>query len=239
MEIFPAIDLLDAQVVRLLQGNYDDKTVYNNNVDFVADGFIASGAKNLHLVDLNGARSGKTTNIDAIKKLCKKGLFIELGGGIRNEDNIKAMLDVGVNRVILGTVAAKDPNFVEAMVQKYGDAIAVGVDAKNGMVAVSGWEQVTQISSIDFCKDMHKRGVNTIIYTDISKDGTLTGTNMEAYKELNKIKGLNIVASGGISFMHEIDELSQMGVYGAILGKALYENKIDLKTAIERAKRVC
>ncbi|NMD38808.1 MAG: 1-(5-phosphoribosyl)-5-[(5-phosphoribosylamino)methylideneamino]imidazole-4-carboxamide isomerase [Christensenellaceae bacterium] len=239
MQIFPAIDLLDGQVVRLYKGNYDDKTVYNNDVGYVADQFIAKGAKNLHLVDLNGARSGQTTNMEAIKILCKKGLFIELGGGIRNEDNIKAMLDLGINRVILGTVAAKNPSFVESMVQKYGEAIAVGIDAKKGMVAVSGWEQVTQLSSIDFCKDMFNMGVKTIIYTDISKDGTLTGTNMEAYKQLNTIKGLNIVASGGISFIEEIDELSRMGIYGAILGKALYENKLDLKTAIERAKRIC
>ena len=239
MEIFPAIDLLDSQAVRLIQGKYDQKTVYSSDIGLLADEFISKGAKNLHVVDLNGARSGKTTNIDSIEKLCKKNIFIQLGGGIRTEDNIASMLDIGVDRVILGTVAAKNPNFVEAMAKKYGAAIAVGVDAKDEVVAVNGWEQLTQLNSVDFCRNMYNVGIKTIIYTDIGRDGMLTGTNMAVYKQLNKIKGLDIIASGGISFIQEIEELANMGIYAAILGKALYENKIDLKQAIERAKLLC
>ena len=239
MEIFPAIDLLDSQAVRLIQGKYDQKTVYSSDIGLLADEFISKGAKNLHVVDLNGARSGKTTNIDSIEKLCKKNIFIQLGGGIRTEDNIASMLDIGVDRVILGTVAAKNPNFVEAMAKKNGAAIAVGVDAKDEVVAVNGWEQLTQLNSVDFCRNMYNVGIKTIIYTDIGRDGMLTGTNMAVYKQLNKIKGLDIIASGGISFIQEIEELANMGIYAAILGKALYENKIDLKQAIERAKLLC
>lgn len=236
MNIFPAIDLLDNSVVRLVQGDYNNKTVYTNDAEQIIDSYLQCGAEFLHLVDLNGARTGEKVNTKIIEKLCKKPIFVEVGGGIRNEDSVKQMLDIGVKRVILGTAAAKNPDLIQNLVSKYGSAIAVGVDTKDGIVAVSGWESLTNINSIAFCKLMHKFGVETIIYTDISKDGMLQGTNMDAYNELAKIEGLNIVASGGISFEHEITQLKSIGIYGAILGKALFENKIDLAKAIKLAR---
>lgn len=236
MEIFPAIDIRNAKVVRLTKGDYDVMKVYRDDPCEVADEFISAGAKNLHVVDLDGARDGSLANFDSIKALASKKLFIEVGGGIRNMERIEGYLNLGVGRVILGTAAVRNFDFVKQAVKEFGDAVAVGVDAKDGMVAVSGWEEVTEIPSFDFCKKVKDAGVKTVIYTDISKDGAMSGTNLEAYRKLSEIKGLDIVASGGITFEDEIAKLRDMGTYGAILGKALYEGKLDLKRALAIAK---
>lgn len=237
MELFPAIDIRGAKVVRLTKGDYDVMKVYRDSPIEVANEFLTAGAKNLHVVDLDGARDGSLANFDAIKELCSvKGLFIEVGGGIRNMERIEAYLKLGVGRVILGTAAVKNYSLVTAAVKEFGDAVAVGVDAKDGMVAVSGWEEVTTLPSFEFCEKLCFDGVKTVIYTDISKDGALSGTNLDAYKRLSQIKGLDIVASGGITFEDEIKALCDMGIYGAILGKALYEGRLDLKRALEIAK---
>ena len=237
MELFPAIDIRGAKVVRLTKGDYDVMKVYRDNPTEVAEEFLKAGANNLHVVDLDGARDGSLANFESIKALAStKGLFIEVGGGIRNMERIEGYLNLGVGRVILGTAAVKNYPFVEQAVKEFGDAIAVGVDAKEGMVAVSGWEEVTTTDSFEFCKRLRDTGVKTVIYTDISKDGAMSGTNLEVYKKLSEIKGLDIVASGGITFESEIETLRNMGTYGAILGKALYEGKLDLSRAIKIAK---
>jgi len=237
MEIFPAIDIRGAKVVRLTKGDYDVMKVYRDNPTEVAKEFLDAGASNLHVVDLDGARDGSLANFESIKALAStKGLFIEVGGGIRNIERIEGYLNLGVGRVILGTAAVKNYPFVVEAVKEFGDAVAVGVDAKDGMVAVSGWEEVTEIPSFEFCKKLRDTGVKTVIYTDISKDGAMSGTNLEAYKKLAEIKGLDIVASGGITFEEEIAALRDMNTYGAILGKALYEGKLDLKRALQIAK---
>ncbi len=237
MELFPAIDIRGAKVVRLTKGDYDQMKVYRDDPCEVAAEFLKAGAKNLHVVDLDGAREGTMANFESIRALANtEGLFIEVGGGIRTLERIEQYLALGVNRVILGTAAVRNFSFVEESVRLFGDAVAVGVDAKDGMVAVSGWEEVTSLPSFDFCEKVRDAGVKTVIYTDISKDGMLSGTNLDAYKRLAEIKGLNIVASGGITYYDEIRALADMGTYGAILGKALYEGKLDLKTALDTAK---
>lgn len=236
MDIFPAIDLRDGKVVRLSQGDYNRMDVYDDNPKKVAESFINMGAKFLHVVDLDGAKDGNTPNFQAVKEIASlDGLFIEIGGGIRNEERIKKYLDIGVSRVILGTVAVNDFKFVKEMAEKYGDKIAVGVDASNGMVAVNGWLEVTSVDSLEFCEKLRDGGIKTVIYTDIAKDGELSGTNLEVYKELVKISGLSVTASGGVSFMHEIGELKEIGVDAAIVGKAIYTNMLDLKEVINCA----
>ncbi len=233
MNIFPAIDLKDNKVVRLSQGDYDKVKVYGDDPKQVALDFLDNGVKNLHLVDLDGAKEGLPLNRETISKiLTVKGLFTQLGGGIRDENRIYDYLELGINRVILGTIALKNPKFIEDMVKKYGNAIAVGVDAKNENVAVSGWLESSTVNSFTFCEEMKNIGVSTIIYTDISKDGMLSGCNMEAYEKLCKFSGLNIIASGGISSIDELIKLKSIGCHGAIVGKALYEGKISLGEAI-------
>ena len=235
MKIFPAIDLRDGKAVRLFQGDYDQMTVYNENPVEVARSFKAAGAENLHVVDLDGARDGKLVNFHTIEAIVEEGgLFVEVGGGIRDEERIRQYLDLGVGRVILGTVAVTDFSFLQKMEAKYGEKIAVGVDAKDGFVAINGWKEITDIPGMEFCEKLRDIGVKTVIYTDISKDGGLQGTNMEAYNALAKIEGLSVVASGGISFLHEITALADK-VDGAILGKAIYTGALDLQEAIKAA----
>ncbi len=237
MEIFPAIDIRGGKVVRLTEGDYDRMTVYSDSPCEIAKEFISKGATNLHVVDLDGAKDGTTANFETIKALCEfKELFIEVGGGIRNLERVKNYIDLGVDRVIIGTAAVKNYPFVEEAVALYGDKIAVGVDAKDGKVAVSGWLEVTDVNSVDFCKKLRDTGVKTVIYTDISKDGTLTGTNLEIYKELAKIENLDIVASGGITFEEEIVELAKMNNYAAIVGKAIYSGKLSLERVLLLSK---
>lgn len=234
MEIFPAIDLKDGNVVRLLQGDFNKIDTYSTNPQEIYKNFISQNAKNLHIVDLDGAKEGTIQNYKTIESIVSNGeLFVQVGGGIRNEERIKTYLDLGVNRLILGTAAIQDPNFLNRMVQKYNDKIAVSVDARNNNVAINGWLQTTDINSFEFCEKLKDIGVSTIIYTDISKDGAMQGPNFMAYKKLVKIDNLNIIASGGISNLQDLQELRQIGTYGAIIGKALYNGNINLSTCLE------
>ena len=234
MQIFPAIDLSGGQVVRLYQGDYDKMTVYGADPCAVARDFIAAGAKYLHVVDLDGAKDGTLANFTSIAAIARQGgLYIEVGGGIRTEERIRQYLDLGVGRCILGTIAVKDFEFTARMAQKYGEAIAVGVDARDGFVAINGWKELSGETGIDFCRRLYDAGVKTVIYTDISRDGAEKGTNLELYRELAKIEGLNITASGGVSSLEELRELQRIGIHAAILGKALYTGRLDLKTVIE------
>jgi phosphoribosylformimino-5-aminoimidazole carboxamide ribotide isomerase len=237
MEIFPAIDLKEGQAVRLFQGDYDQMTVYSSSPLEVARGFKEKGATNLHIVDLDGAKDGKLVNFETIKAIVKDiNIFVQVGGGIRDEERVLQYLELGVGRVILGTIATQDFNFVVKMVEKYGDKIAVGVDVKDGFVAINGWKEMTDIQGMEFCRRLRDIGLKTVIYTDISKDGGMQGTNLEAYEKLAEIEGLDIVASGGISFEHELVTLKTNGTYAAILGKAIYTGAIDLEKAIKLAK---
>lgn len=237
MEIFPAIDIRNGNVVRLTEGDYNRMTVYGSSPLEMAETFIKKGAKNLHMVDLDGAKDGAPVNFDVIKSVAEIGkLFTEVGGGIREEKRIEDYLSLGVNRVILGTVAVRNFKFVEDSVKKYGDKIAVGVDARDGKVAVSGWLETTEIDSLDFCRKLRDAGVKTVIYTDISKDGTLSGTNLKIYEKLAEIKGLDVIASGGITFEDEIKKLASMNTYGAIVGKAVYAGKLDLERVLKIAE---
>ena len=237
MNIFPAIDIIDGKAVRLFKGDYNQKTVYNESPLSVAKEFESMGARYLHLVDLDGARTGDTPNFELISSIAQTtGLKIEIGGGIRSEEVIKKYLDAGVMRVILGTIAIENPSFTEEMVNKYGDAIAVGIDISDGFVATKGWTEISKVSCDEMFDRMEKIGVRTVICTDISKDGAMKGTNLELYKHLKAKYSIDIVASGGVSSMDDITKLTEMDMYGAILGKALYEGAIDLKKAIEVAK---
>ena len=237
MQIFPAIDLRGGQVVRLYQGDYDQETVYAADPCAVARGFLTAGARYLHVVDLDGARDGTLANFETIAALVRQGgLYIEVGGGIRTEERIRRYLDLGVDRCILGTIAVKDFAFTERMAKKYGEHIAVGVDARDGFVAVNGWKEISQERGVDFCRRLRDAGVKTVIYTDISRDGAEQGTNLDLYRELAGIEGLDITASGGVSSIEELRELQAIGTKAAILGKALYTGRLDLKTVIEEVE---
>lgn len=235
MKLFPAIDLRGGQAVRLYQGDYDQMTVYNPDPADQARAFAAAGAKYLHVVDLDGAKDDTTANLPAIARIAAESdLYIEVGGGIRDEERIRRYLDLGVSRCILGTVAVRDFDFTARMAQKYGDKIAVGVDMKDGLVAVAGWKEVTPEPGVAFCRRLAEAGVKAVIATDISRDGTMQGTNMELYRELLTIPGLEITASGGIAKMEELDTLQTMGCHAAILGKSVYTGAIDLAEAVRR-----
>ena len=232
MKCFPAIDIRQGQAVRLYQGDYDQMTVYHHSPLEVAKEFASKGATHLHLVDLDGAKNGELVNLEVIGQILEAvPLFLQVGGGIRDMERIKAYLDNGVHRVILGTAAVEDPEFLERAVHTYGPRIAVGVDVKNGQVAIRGWQVLSPWQGDDFIDHLVGLGVTTVIYTDISKDGKEEGTNLEAYERLVQ-KDLNIVASGGITHLHELTQLQDMGIYGAILGKALYTGKIKLEEAL-------
>lgn len=233
MEIFPAIDLIGGEVVRLTMGDYSLKSVYSADPLETANRFRETGARNLHVVDLDGARTGSPLNFPTIERLSKEsGLFIEVGGGIRDEKRIKAYLDAGAGRVILGTVAVENPAFAGEMAAKYGEKIAVGIDAANGRAAVRGWMETSGTDGVALAKEIYARGVSTVIYTDISRDGTLKGANLDVYRELSQIKGLKIIASGGVTTVAEVAELKRTGIYGVIIGKAIYEGRINLAEAI-------
>ena len=234
MQIFPAIDLRGGQVVRLYQGDYDKMTVYGQDPCAVARDFIAAGAKYLHVVDLDGAKDGTLANFETIAAIAKQGgLYLEVGGGIRTKDRIRQYLDLGVSRCILGTIAVKDFAFTARMAQEYGDRIAVGVDTRDGYVAINGWKELSSERGVDFCRRLLDAGVGTVIYTDISRDGAEKGTNLDLYRELAEIGGLHVTASGGVSSLEELKELRAIGTHAAILGKALYTGRLDLKTVIE------
>jgi len=237
MIIFPAIDLYDKKAVRLFKGDYNQMTVYSDNPLEVAKGFKATGAEYIHMVDLEGAKDGTTPNFDVVASVAKEsGLKVEIGGGIRNEETVKKYIDAGVMRVILGTAALNDRQFLESVCKKYGDKIAVGADLKDGQVAVKGWLETSDVSGMDFLSEMQELGVKTVICTDISRDGAMRGTNRELYRELSEKFSMDIVASGGVSTLDDIKALREMNLYGAIVGKAIYTGDIDLKEAIEVAK---
>lgn len=234
MKIFPAIDLFGGQAVRLYKGDYDQMTVYDPEPLNTVRKFEAAGARNLHLVDLEGAKTGQTTNLPTIEKLAANtGLFIEVGGGIRNMDTVRRYLEAGASRVILGTAAVTDPDFLAAAVAAYGDKIAVGADLKDGKVAIKGWLETSQEGWEAFFDKMQALGVATIICTDISKDGAMQGTNRELYKLLAQKYTMNIIASGGVSSLEDIQALKAAGVHGAIIGKAYYTGAIDLAQAVK------
>ena len=237
MKLFPAIDLYEGKAVRLYKGDYAQMTVYNNDPAAVAADFAAAGAECIHIVDLEGAKSGTTPNFDTVCKIkATSGLFCEIGGGIRSMDVIDRYLSAGIDRVILGTAAVGNLDFVKTAVEKYGDRIAIGADLKDGFVAVKGWIEKTDLSCEDFFAQMQDVGVKTVICTDISKDGAMMGTNLELYRALSERFSMQIVASGGVSSLDDVKRLSEMGLYGAIIGKAYYTGAIDLRQAIEVTK---
>lgn len=237
MLIFPAIDLFGGEAVRLFKGDYSKMTVYNRDPIAVAEDFKKSGATHVHLVDLEGAKSGTTPNLDTVLRIKREcGLFCEIGGGIRSMEVIDRYLTAGVDRVILGTAAVTDNAFLVESVKKYGDKIAVGVDIKDGEVAIKGWTESSGTDAFMFCEKMQDIGVKTLICTDISKDGAMAGTNRGLYKELSSRFSIDITASGGVSSIDDIKALRQLDLYGAIIGKAYYTGAIDLKEAIGVAK---
>ena len=237
MNLFPAIDLVKGCAVRLFKGDYDKMTVYSEHPEEIAKDFENCGAKFLHLVDLEGAKDGTTPNIETVKKIRSAcNLFIEIGGGIRSMETVQTYLSAGVDRVILGTAAVNDEAFLKEAVKRYGEKIAVGVDIKEGFVAIKGWTEKSEYSGMDFCKKMQDIGVKTIICTDVSKDGAMKGTNRRLYKELSEKLDINITASGGVSRLDDVKALAEMELYGAIIGKAYYTGAIDLKEALEAAK---
>lgn len=237
MNIFPAIDLYEHKAVRLFKGDYAEMTVYSDNPVEIARDFEAKGAKFIHIVDLEGAKNGDTPNFDTVKEIAQNtGLFCEIGGGIRSLDTVEKYLNAGLDRVILGTAAVTDEEFLRAAVEKYGDKIAVGVDIKDGFVAVKGWTEKSEYSCFDFCEKMREIGVKALICTDISRDGAMKGTNRQLYKELSEKFDMNITASGGVSSIDDIKALRQLDLYGAIIGKAYYIGAIDLCEALEAAK---
>ena len=237
MKLFPAIDLYEGKAVRLYKGDYTQMTVYSDDPASIAADFAASGATCIHIVDLEGAKSGTTPNFDTVCKIkATSGLFCEVGGGIRSMDVIDKYLSAGIDRVILGTAAVGNLDFVKSAVDKYGERIAVGADLKYGYVAVKGWIEKTDLSCEDFFRQMQDVGVKTVICTDISKDGAMMGTNLELYRTLSQKFSMQIVASGGVSSLEDVKHLSEMGLYGAIIGKAYYTGAINLKEAAEVVK---
>ena len=239
MKLYPAIDIKDGRCVRLQQGRFDQVKVYYESPAEVAALWEAKGASFLHLVDLDGALKGRSANADCIRQIVETvKIPTELGGGIRSLRDIEEVLELGVYRAIIGTKAVEDPNMLREAVKQFGaEHIAVGIDAKNGMVAVNGWEQVSQVSAMDLALLMKEMGVQTIIYTDISRDGMLSGPNVEATKRLSDATGLDVVASGGVSCMEDLRRIHQAGIHGAIIGKALYENRVDLAEAVQEFER--
>ena len=236
MIIFPAIDLYDKKAVRLFKGDYQNMTVYSENPIEIAQDFERLGATHIHMVDLEGAKDGTTPNIDIVRQVANDtNLFVEIGGGIRNMDTVERYLSAGVSRVILGTAAVTDEEFLKTAVAKYQDKIAVGADVKDGFIAIKGWIEKSQITLEEFLIKMQSIGVEYVICTDISKDGAMRGTNLELYKELSQKYSMNITASGGVSTLDDVKELRKMDIYGAIIGKAYYIKAINLKDALEAA----
>lgn len=237
MLIFPAIDLYEKQAVRLFKGDYNRKTVYSDDPVSVARDFKKSGASHIHLVDLEGAKTGETPNFDVVCAIKREtGLFCEIGGGIRSMEVVEKYISAGLDRVILGTAAVTNEGFVQEAVEKYGEKIAVGIDIKDGFAAIKGWTESSGIDAFEFCERMEKIGVRTLICTDISKDGAMVGTNRALYKELSEKFSVDIVASGGVSSIDDVKALRKLNIYGAIIGKAYYTKAVDLGEAIEVAK---
>ncbi|MDO5445211.1 MAG: 1-(5-phosphoribosyl)-5-[(5-phosphoribosylamino)methylideneamino]imidazole-4-carboxamide isomerase [Eubacteriales bacterium] len=237
MIIYPAIDLFEGKAVRLLRGDYSQMTVYSNDPPEIAADFKAQGAERIHIVDLEGARSGSTPNLETVLAIKEKtGLFCEIGGGIRSMEVIDKYLSAGTDRVILGTSAVTEPGFAEKAAEKYGERIAIGVDIKDGFVAVKGWTESSGLDAFEFCRTMQGYGIQTIICTDISRDGAMKGTNRELYKQLSEEFSMDIIASGGVSDMDDIRALRALNLHGAIIGKAYYTGAISIREAVEAAK---
>lgn len=238
MHIYPAIDIKNGQCVRLKQGRFDDMTVYGSDPVAMAKKFVSMGASYLHIVDLDGARMGAGYNSGIISRIiesCK--IPVQTGGGIRTMRDIEDRISIGVSRVILGTAAISNPEIIKEAVKVYGDKIAVGIDAINGRVAIHGWEKVSNVSAIDLCKNMKELGVKTIIYTDISKDGMMIGPNIEGTKEIVEATGIDIIASGGVSSVLDIEKADEAGAHGVIIGKALYQGSINLTEVVNRFEK--
>lgn len=236
MKIFPAIDLLDQKVVRLYQGDYQQKEIFGDDPVTFAKAFEQAGAKYLHLVDLDGAKAGKLHYFETAQKIVENtDLFVEVGGGIREEATIEHCLSAGVNRIILGTIAQKDPEFTQAMLKKYGDKIAIGVDAREGKVAVEGWLEKTETDAFEFCRQLVAWGAETIIFTEISRDGTGEGINLPLYQKLNQLE-VEIIASGGVASLKDIEELNVLGISGAIVGKSLYDGSLKLEDILAASR---
>ncbi len=237
MRIYPAIDIKDGNCVRLLQGRFSDVTVYGENPAEMAKKWEEQGGEFIHVVDLDGALKGNGVNAQKIKEICESvSVPVQTGGGIRTMEDIKTKLSYGINRVIIGTKAVSNPEFIKEAVKKYGDKIVIGIDAKDGMVAVEGWEKTSDFTAIEFAKMMVDMGVKTIVYTDIATDGTLAGPNVDAMREMAKAVDADIIASGGIGSIEHIKSLADTGVEGVIVGRALYTGNVDLKEAILAAK---
>lgn len=237
MIIYPAIDLYEGKAVRLYKGNYAEMTVYSDDPLRVAKDFEAKGATYIHIVDLEGAKLGTTPNFDVVQRVKNNtSLFVEIGGGIRSMETIDKYISAGIDRVILGTAAVTCEGFVEEAVGKYGEKIAVGIDIKDGFVAIKGWTEKSEFDAFTFCKKMQDIGVKTLICTDISKDGAMQGTNHDLYRELSEKFSMQIIASGGVSSVEDVKKLRERDLYGAIIGKAYYTGAIDLAEAVEVAK---
>ena len=237
MILFPAIDLYDGKAVRLYKGDYAQMTVYSEHPEEIAKDFVACGAGHIHIVDLEGAKDGTTPNLETVCAIkAASGAFCEIGGGIRSMEVVRRYFDAGLDRVILGTAAVTDPAFLRDAVEACGDRIAVGVDLKDGFVAVKGWTETTAKRAEDFCAELQALGVKTLIVTDISRDGAMQGTNLALYRELSARFALNITASGGVSSIEDVKRLREMELYGAIIGKAYYTGALNLKEGIEAAK---
>ncbi len=237
MLIFPAIDLYEKKAVRLLRGDYRNMTVYSDSPAAVADDFVKEGASCLHLVDLEGARDGGTPNLSVIEEIRRRtSLFLEVGGGIRDEKTVRRYLDAGVDRVILGTAAVTDEAFLKEALGRYGDKIAVGVDIREGKVAIRGWTETSKLDGFAFCEKLQKLGLSALICTDIAKDGAMEGANHALYRALSEKLSLKLVASGGVSTLEDVKRLSALGLYGAIIGKAYYTKALSLREAIEVAQ---
>lgn len=233
MIIFPAIDIKDNKCVRLLQGDFDKVNIYGDDPSAMAKKWENKGSQFIHIVSLNGARGEGNVNDKSIKKILQTvNIPIQIGGGIRDKKRVKELLDLGVERVIVGSMAVKDKKLLKELVEKYKEKIVVSIDAKNGKVAIEGWEEISAIDSVELCKELEEIGVKTIVYTDISKDGMMIGPNFDIYEKLSKETNLDIIASGGVTTIEDIKKLKSMNLYGAIIGKALYENKIELKEVL-------
>lgn len=236
MQLYPAIDIKEGKCVRLTQGVFDNIKVYSDSPSQIAKLWVSQGATFLHLVDLDGALAGKAVNGAIIKEIIEAvDVPVQLGGGIRSEEAVKSILDLGVHRVIIGTKAVKEPEFIKVLIERFGpEQIVAGIDAKDGKVAVEGWEKVSTLTAIELCSKMKEYGVRHVVYTDISRDGMLTGPNISATKKLTEEIGMDIIASGGVSCMEDLQKLYEEGIGGTIIGKALYEKRLDLEDAIRR-----
>ena len=236
MLIYPAIDLYDGKAVRLFKGDYQNMTIYSENPIEIARDFEHAGATCIHMVDLEGARDGTTPNLSIVRQVAQETkLFVEIGGGIRSMETVDAYFSAGVDRIILGTAAVNDPEFLHRAVAKYGEKIAVGADVKDGYIAIKGWLEQAALTLDAFLEQMEALGIRNVICTDISRDGAMRGTNLELYRELSRKYKMDITASGGVSTLEDVRQLRRMDLYGAIIGKAYYTGAIDLKEAIEVA----